>query len=125
MSWVTPSYTGGVNKSFDSTITGAATWLEFLDQETEVMRSPVVDDKFNRYYYSRPSLSPQYNTYDRIAAVLPPWALGLYPPGAAPTVSVAGGGNQTLMGLPTSTSINNNTPGANTIWVAPITAPGA
>src|ERR1035437_5974109 len=125
MSWDTSSYTGGVNKSFDSTITGSATWLEFLDQETDVMRSPVVDDKFNRYYYSSPSLAPQYNTYDRIAAGLPAWALGLYPPGIAPTVSVAGGGNQTLLGLPTSTSINSNTPGANTVWVAPITTTGA
>src|ERR1035437_10374146 len=125
MSWAHSSYTGGVNKSFDSTITGPATWLEFADQETEVMRSPVVDDKYNRYYYSSPSLAPQYNTYARIAAGLPPWALGLYPPGIVPTVSVAGGGNQTLMGLPTSTSLNNNVPGANTIWVAPITTTGA
>jgi hypothetical protein len=125
MSWVHPSYVGGVNKSFDSTITGPATWLEFLDQETEVMRSPVVDDKFNRYYFSSPSLAPQYNTYDRIVAGLPAWALGLYPPGVAPAVSVAGGGNQTLLGLPTSTSINDNVPGANTIWVAPITTTGA
>jgi hypothetical protein len=125
MSWANPTFTGGLNQTFDSAITGAATWLEFRDSDTQVMRSPVVDDRFGRYYFASPSLPPQYNTYARITAGQSPWLLGLQPPGCAPIVAVAGGGDQAQLGFPTTTSANNATPGSNKLFLIPITPDGA
>ena len=125
MSWASATFTGGADKSFDPTITGAATWLEFLDQNTDVMRSPVVDDKFDRYYFASPSLPPQYNTYDRIVAGQPPFMLGVPAPGCAPGVVVTGGGNLGTIGKNTSTSTNTYNPLANTMLLVPVTPTGA
>lgn len=72
-------------------ITAPAYWLEFADVDTKVIRTPVIDDSFKRYYYSSPSIRPSYNTVARIAAGLSPWYLGVPAPLAAPGVSPAGG----------------------------------
>lgn len=116
---------GGLNQTFDGSITGASTWLEFLDPDTDVMRSPVVDDTFDRYYFASPSLPPQYNTRARIEAGQPAWMLGVPAPGCAPGVTVSGGGNTTTLGFPSSTSANSGSPGANTLYLVPITPQGA
>jgi len=121
----TTTFQGGLNQTFDSSITGAATWLEFVDPETDVMRSPVVDDSFDRYYFASPSLAPQYNTRARIEAGLPPWLLGVPAPGCAPGVTVSGGGNTATLGFSTSTSSNVGTPGSNIIYLIPVTPTGA
>lgn len=125
MFFATATLEGGSNPSFNSDITGPAVWLEYEDPDTQVMRSPVVDDKFDRYYVSSPTTPPQYNTYDRIVSGDDPWLLGIDPPGASPELTVTGGGNQELLGLPTSTSSNTVIPNTNTIWVMPVTADGA
>jgi hypothetical protein len=106
---VTTTYRGGSNQSADTTITGTSTWLEFLDQDTNVLRTPVVDDVFQRFYFASPSLPPQYNTYARIAAGLPPWYLGVPAPLMAPTLTVSGGGNPTQIGFPGSSTSNTYT----------------
>ena len=121
LSWPSATLTGGLNNSFDPSITGIATWLEFLDPDTNVVRSPIVDDQFNRYYMASPSAAPAYNTYDRISAGSPAWLLGLNPPGCAPIVSVTGGSNQTQLGFPNSVSSNTYLPGANNLFVQPVT----
>lgn len=122
LKWATtPTFTGGSNASFDPTITTPAIWLEFLDTDTDVVKSPVVDDQFNRYYWASPSQPPQYNTYDRITANLPPWLLGLNPPGCAPLVNTTAGGNTATLGLPSSSSGNTWTSFANQIYLLPIT----
>lgn len=115
MSWSAATLTGGLNPTFDNTITGAANWLEFVDPDTNVVRSPVVDDKYNRMYWASPSLPPAYNSYDRIVAGSPSWLLGVPPPGCAPGVSVVGGTDAEQLGFPTATSVTPATPGANTI----------
>jgi hypothetical protein len=89
----TTTFLGGTNPSFTNDITGNASWLEFEDPDTNVIKSPVVEDQHDRYYFASPSLMPQYNTRDRIEAGLPAWLLGVPPPGCAPTASVIGGGN--------------------------------
>jgi hypothetical protein len=73
-------------------ITDPSYWLEFDDVDTDVIRSPVVDDAFSRYYFASPSDSPQYNTLARIAAGQDPWLLGIPTPGDRPIVSPGGGG---------------------------------
>ena len=43
-------------------------WMEFTNIDTDVVRSVVIDDEFDRYYWAAPSLVPRYNTRARIAA---------------------------------------------------------
>lgn len=124
LSWPSTTMTGGANSSFDPSITATAYWLEFLDHDTTVIRSPIVDDQYDRYYFASPSLPPQYNTYDRIAAGQSTWLLGVNPPGCAPIVTVEGGSDQAQLGLPTSSSSNVYNPGANVLFVQPITPSG-
>ena len=83
----------------DTSITAPSSFfMEFLDQDTTVIKSPVVDDSFQRYYWCSPSESPHYNTYDRILAGQPPWKLGVPGSGCTPGVIVEGGGDTVRMG---------------------------
>lgn len=125
MSWNGTTFTGGLNPTFDSSLTGSGTWIEFVDPYTDVVRSPVVDDKFNRIYWASTSLPPKYNTYDRITAGLPEFLLGLNPPGCAPTVAATGGGETAQLGFPNSTSVNTSTLSANSIALLKVTPSGA
>jgi hypothetical protein len=95
-------FSGGANQTADTTITGLSNWLEFLDQDTNVLRTPVVNDTFQRYYFASPSLPPQYNPYNRIVNGQPPFILGVPAPSIAPTLSTVGGGNPTQIGFPTA-----------------------
>lgn len=121
----TVHFQGGTNLTFDASITGASVWLEFVDPDTDVMRSPIVDDSFDRYYFASPSVAPTYNTRARIEAGQPAWLLGVPAPGCTPGVTVTGGGDAAVVGFPTSTSVANGTPGANTLYLVPITPTGA
>jgi len=121
----TTTFQGGTNLSFDASITGDSIWLEFDDPDTDVLRSPVVDDNFDRYYFASSSVTPKYNTRARIENGDPAWLLGVPAPGCAPTVEVSGGGNSVTFGFTNGSSPNNFTPGANTIYLIPITPDGA
>jgi hypothetical protein len=76
-------------------------WMEFPDPDTTVMRTPVVNDSFQRYYFASPSDVPKYNTYDRILAGEHPWVLGVPGSGCTPGVTVTGGGELMQLGHPT------------------------
>lgn len=120
---VVTTFTGGQNATFNSSITGPSTWLEFLDPYTTVMKSQVVDDQFQRYYFAQTAVQPQYNTQARIQAGLPPFLLGVPPPGCAPEVTVTGGGNSGTFGT-TTTDGNTDTLLANQIYVRKLTTTG-
>ena len=98
LSHTTTTYAGGTNPSFDTTITAPSTWMEFLDQDTNVLKSQVADDQYRRFYFASPSTMPSYNTYDRIVAGQPNWLLGVPAPGCSPGVSVTGGGDTLQLG---------------------------
>jgi hypothetical protein len=121
LSFNSVTFTGGTNPTFTTDITSPATWLEFRDQYTTVLRSPIVDDQYNRIYVASPTVAPNYNTYKRIAAgptgPNAPFLLGLNPPEIAPTVSVTAGGPTGPSGYPTSITANTFTPGSNTLVV--------
>lgn len=121
----TTTFKGGLNRTFDSAITGDATWLEFEDQYTDVMRSPVVNDQYDRYYFASPSKQPMYNTHDRITAAQHPWLLGVPAPGCAPIVEVEGGGDDAVEGNPASSSSGTDTINAQTIYLIPIVPQGS
>lgn len=120
----TTTYLSGTNPGLDTSITAASTWLEFDDPDTDVFKSPVVDDQWQRYYFTSPSKPPQYNTYARIQNGDPAWLLGVPAPGCAPTLSVTGGGNNLQLG-----NITDNagpvTGVANTVILMKVTTTGA
>lgn len=72
-----------------------ATWLEFTDTDTDVLRTQVVGDTFDRYYWVAPTTQATYNTQTRIAAGNTggnaPFLLGIPTPGIAPVVTITGG----------------------------------
>lgn len=122
----TTTFVGGTNQSSDDTITGPSYWLEFVDPDTTVARSPVLQDKFGRFYFGSPSQPPQYNTYSRIAAgntgANAPFLLGVPAPACAPTVTATGGGiNTDNIGNSTSTTASTYAPGANVLYLIPVT----
>lgn len=104
----TISLVGGTNPTFNDNITAVSTWLEFTDPDTNVFKSPIVDDQWNRFYAASPSVSPQYNTYDRIVANAPFWLLGVPPPGCAVPLEVTGGGNNLQLGNVTPIDSSNS-----------------
>jgi hypothetical protein len=73
----------------------ASYWLEFDNQDVDVIHSPTVQDEFDRYYWASTQRygpqPPQYNTLERIIAEDPPLLLGVPTPPVAPTVSRTAG----------------------------------
>jgi len=103
-------------------------WLEFLDPDTTVMHTPIVDDQYDRFYFASPSQEPRYNTYDRIVAGDHDWVLGVPASGCPPGVTVTGGGDTTAIGYQFVDAVNGG--GAtyqngNGIFLVPIVPSGA
>ena len=78
-------YTVGRAYRIPASVTGSVdAWLTFQSPNTDVVRSPVLNDEFNRYYWASDVAVPQYNTLARIAAgnIGPnaPWYLGVPQP---------------------------------------------
>jgi hypothetical protein len=91
------------NRNTNNTLITASDskWLEFPDPDTTVMRTPVVDDQYQRYYAASPSDVPRYNTYDRILNDQSWWMLGVPASGCAPGVTITGGGDTSQLGFAT------------------------
>lgn len=74
-------------------------WMEFPHSDTDVLRTQVVDDTFDRYYWASPLDAPRYMTNAQIAIAAPSMAgaylLGIPAPGAISGI-VAGGVSATL-----------------------------
>ncbi len=70
---------------YDDYGTPTDAWLLFDSRDVDVVRSPLVNDQYNRYYWAGDG-APKYNTQSRIAAELPPYLLGIPVPVAAPVV---------------------------------------
>lgn len=68
-------------------------WLEFDNPDTDVIRSPVINDSYERFYWAGNQnfnqIVPKYNTKARIAAGQSAYTLGVPAPSTAPTVSPA------------------------------------
>ena len=71
-------------------------WLEFAEQDVDVVRSPTVNDSFKRVYWAGGGGTPKYNTEARIIAGNPEFTLGVPAPSVAPTVTLSANTNATL-----------------------------
>lgn len=97
----TPIHTlvlGGANSVFriplisqDRNHIPSSFWMEFADADTNVLRTPIANDSFERYYIVSPSTIPKYNTKARILAASASFTLGIPAPSVAPGVSPSGG----------------------------------
>ena len=111
------------NKTTNNTAITAtdSKWLEMVDPDTNVMRSPVVQDQYDRHYAASPSQPPQYNTYDRIVNGDPWWLLGVPASGCAPGITVTGGGDTIQEGFSTvdvTGGASFYVPGNSILWVS-------
>lgn len=70
-------------------------WMEFLNPDTDVIRSPTLGDQYERFYWAQDQIfapvPPMYNTKARILNGDPPYVLGIPTPAVAPGVTHAGG----------------------------------
>lgn len=77
-----------------------AVWMEFVNPDTDVIRSLIAGDTFDRYYWASPSGPPSYNSRARIAAgnsgANAPYLLGVPSP-VLTSVTPTGGSSSTLV----------------------------
>ncbi len=64
-----------------------STWLEFDDPDMCVVRAPMVNDKWDRYYFFSPTSVPTYNTRVRLETGQPNYILGIPAPRDPPMVT--------------------------------------
>jgi hypothetical protein len=76
-------------------ISPSDTWVPFFDPEVDFVRTPVIEDSFERYYWTGDSFVlsgvPQYNTRARINAADSPYKLGVPTPINAVSISPPSG----------------------------------
>lgn len=70
---------------------GDSTWLEFSDPDTDIVRGPLVNDSFKRWYFCSPSTGLQVNTYSRLVLGEPPYDAGVANPSSTLGITVVGG----------------------------------
>ena len=63
-------------------------WLLFDSRDVDIVRSPIINDSFNRYYWAGDG-APKYATLQMIADGDTPWLLGIPQPDNPPTVNSA------------------------------------
>lgn len=80
-------------------------WLEFQNPDTDVIRTPVIGDTFNRYYWAASNIAPSYNTLQRIQASSAPFLLGIPTPGGVIVSAVDSTAPPTRIGATHSTNI--------------------
>lgn len=69
-------------------------WLAFDSQTVDVVRSPIVNDRYDRYYWAGDG-RPKYNTIQRILQGEDPFYLGIPAPLTAPSINPPAGSDET------------------------------
>jgi len=70
---------------------GSDVWKSFLNRFAHFVKGPLVNDAYDRYYWTEETDVPRYNTRARISADDPGWRLGVPAPTTAPVVTPSGG----------------------------------
>lgn len=69
-------------------------WVAFDSLNVDFVRSPLVNDGFNRFYWAGDGV-PKYNTFNRLLTSAAPYFLGVPTPDTAPGVAGPGGDDLT------------------------------
>lgn len=72
----------------------ADAWLTFDSRDVDVVRSPIVNDSYDRYYWAGDG-TPKMSTYDRIFAASAEYLLGVPAPANAASVTPPAGTDET------------------------------
>lgn len=91
-----PNFSGTLKSAFR--IPGnevANVWLGFASTDVDLVRGPLVNDAYSRYYWTEPNKNISYNTLGRMEGELAAYELGIQGPGLAPSVVVTGGSGDT------------------------------
>lgn len=70
----------------------ASVYMQFTNPDTKVLKAPIPNDSFERFYWTVPGTAPQYNTKARIIAGDPAYVLGIPTSAANMTVTPDGSG---------------------------------
>lgn len=71
---------------------GGSEWVTFPDETIDMVKGPLVNDAFDRYYYTSEIDKPRMNTLIRLKDDLPGYLLGVPRPLTPPTVTADGSG---------------------------------
>lgn len=66
-------------------------WMEFADENTDVVPAPIVNDSYSRIYWASPSTGLKYAPKANIIAAGATYVSGVTPPATMPVVNVVGG----------------------------------
>ena len=128
-----PMRTSGGDPAFPGVVPppsylGDSVWIQFTDPDTDIVRTAMVNDSFERYYFCSPANGPTFNTYQRLKDGLSGYKLGVpaiaaEPVGYAPTItSIVGGGAPVVTRAYTYTWVNIY--GEESAPAPPVTAAG-
>lgn len=81
-------------------------WMEFTGLDVNVLRAPVRDDSYERYYWAGTGVSPSYNPKSRIASGFAGLKLGVPSPSSAPGVSAPVTPDDTVAPVAASATVN-------------------
>lgn len=80
-----------------STLSGSY-WMEFTDENTDVVRAPVINDSYERFYWCSPTDGLRYAPKANIVGGGGSNYVGVAPPATAPTVEVVDGSGEIVDG---------------------------
>lgn len=85
---------------------GTPVWLGLSEADSDIVKGPLVNDAYDRYYWSGQEAYIAYNSLARIENGDPSYKLGLPGPTAAPSLAVVGGTGSTETRAYTYTFVN-------------------
>lgn len=80
-----------VQKAWRLDNNGVDFWFTLSDPDADLVKGPLVNDLYDRYYWTRPDDYPAYNTLARMANGDPPYRLGVTNPSNAPFLEIIAG----------------------------------
>lgn len=75
------------NDPLEKTNFANSVWMEFQDHTVRVIRAPMLQDSYSRYYWLGEDTGPLYNPLSRIQSGSAPYRLGVPAPAVAPGVT--------------------------------------
>jgi len=70
---------------------GTPVWLGLSEADSDIVKGPLVNDSYKRYYWTGQEAWPAYNSIDRIENGDVAYKLGMPTPTVAPTIGTTGG----------------------------------